>query len=148
MFTLCVSADQDSNAFAYRPTTSSFKLSWDALNDLKKRKRHRRSEDSVVQINIQAQFMRSNLTDALFSAEQLQGLFVNKTISVSSGTLLQGLQSGSSYNVAITGLNDQGLPIENKALNTSAVTGESHKFQLIPTLALYLLKFIERNVHQ
>ncbi|XP_063715480.1 uncharacterized protein LOC134842869 [Symsagittifera roscoffensis] len=107
-------SDQDRNAFAYWPTSSSIELAWDSFNEVLKRNRHRRSENTTVFRNIQAQ--------RKFPDTDSEDFFVNYTIQEESFTSLNGLEAGSCYNVTIFGLDDQKRPINNKVVSTTAIT--------------------------
>ena len=118
------SADKSSNAFAYNPTSSAVKLSWDSFLSDDKRRRLRRSASEVIEaINIEATFEVSDLMSSLFTAEELSSMIYNETIPLGTSAELQNLTSGLRYKIVVTAINGLGEKMENKSLTTEAVTG-------------------------
>ncbi|XP_075263683.1 uncharacterized protein LOC142355367 [Convolutriloba macropyga] len=122
-FVVFQATDKSSNAFAYNPTSSAVKLSWDSFLSDDKRRRLRRSASEVIEaINIEATFEVSDLMSSLFTAEELSSMIYNETIPLGTSAELQNLTSGLRYKIVVTAINGLGEKMENKSLTTEAVT--------------------------
>ncbi|XP_075264720.1 uncharacterized protein LOC142356821, partial [Convolutriloba macropyga] len=122
-FVVFEATDKSNNVFAYNPTSSGFKLSWDSFLSDDKRGRSRRSASEVIEaINIEATFEVSDLLSSMFTAEELSAMIYNETIPVATSAQLHNLTSGFTYKTVITPINGLGHKMENKSLTTEAVT--------------------------